>query len=168
MPSDRSVLFFPFFFLAFSRACALFSSAGAAGVLASPFAAMHGLGSPLTGPYGNSAVGGMSSVAAAHAARTAPKPGSLEADGPDLGLARSVAAAAAGMPLAGFSLPGAANALGAAGLRLTGQPGGSCVLLVSNLNEEVRTLTRSAPIPSPFIPRHFAPETTALGRFSPA
>lgn len=78
--------------------------AGAAGVLASPFAAMHGLGSPLTGPYGNSAVG-----------------------------------AAAGMPLAGFSLPGAANALGAAGLRLTGQPGGSCVLLVSNLNEEMVT-----------------------------
>lgn len=78
---------------------------GAAGVLASPFAAMHGLGSPLTGPYGNSAVG----------------------------------AAAAGMPLAGFSLPGAANALGAAGLRLTGQPGGQCVLLVSNLNEEMVT-----------------------------
>ncbi|XP_034230182.1 polypyrimidine tract-binding protein 1 isoform X3 [Thrips palmi] len=77
---------------------------GAAGVLASPFAAMHGLGSPLTGPYGNSAVG-----------------------------------AAAGMPLAGFSLPGAANALGAAGLRLTGQPGGQCVLLVSNLNEEMVT-----------------------------
>lgn len=80
--------------------------AGAAGVLASPFAAMHGLGSPLTGPYGNSAVG---------------------------------AAAAAGMPLAGFSLPGAANALNAAGLRITGQPGGSCVLLVSNLNEEMVT-----------------------------
>lgn len=33
--------------------------AGAPGVLASPFAAMHGLGSPLTSPYGNSAVGGM-------------------------------------------------------------------------------------------------------------
>jgi len=31
---------------------------GAAGVLASPFAAMHGLGSPLTGPYASSAVGG--------------------------------------------------------------------------------------------------------------
>lgn len=44
------------------------------------------------------------------------------------------------MPLAGFPLPGAAatTALGAAGIRLPGQPQTGCVLLVSNLNEEVR------------------------------
>ncbi|PNF17711.1 hypothetical protein B7P43_G07328 [Cryptotermes secundus] len=80
--------------------------AGAPGVLASPFAAMHGLGSPLTSPYGNSAVGGMG----------------------------------AGMPLAGFQMPGAAatTALSAAGIRLAGTMGSAgCVLLVSNLNEEV-------------------------------
>nr|CAD7425365.1 unnamed protein product [Timema monikensis] len=81
---------------------------GAPGVLASPFAAMHGLGSPLTSPYGNS-VGGLG---------------------------------AAGMPLAGFQLPGAAaaSALGAAGIRLAGTMGATgCVLLVSNLNEEMVT-----------------------------
>lgn len=50
------------------------------------------------------------------------------------------------MQLAGFQMPGgAANALGAAGIRLAnsmGQVGGNgsgCVLLVSNLNEEVCT-----------------------------
>ncbi|XP_069703466.1 polypyrimidine tract-binding protein 2 isoform X7 [Periplaneta americana] len=83
--------------------------AGAPGVLASPFAAMHGLGSPLTSPYGNSAVGGMG---------------------------------AAGMPLAGFQMPGAAatTALSAAGIRLAGTMGSTgCVLLVSNLNEEMVT-----------------------------
>ncbi|PNF17710.1 Polypyrimidine tract-binding protein 3 [Cryptotermes secundus] len=83
--------------------------AGAPGVLASPFAAMHGLGSPLTSPYGNSAVGGMG---------------------------------AAGMPLAGFQMPGAAatTALSAAGIRLAGTMGSAgCVLLVSNLNEEMVT-----------------------------
>ncbi|XP_069703468.1 polypyrimidine tract-binding protein 2 isoform X9 [Periplaneta americana] len=82
--------------------------AGAPGVLASPFAAMHGLGSPLTSPYGNSAVGGMG----------------------------------AGMPLAGFQMPGAAatTALSAAGIRLAGTMGSTgCVLLVSNLNEEMVT-----------------------------
>ncbi|XP_021916894.1 polypyrimidine tract-binding protein 1 isoform X11 [Zootermopsis nevadensis] len=81
--------------------------AGAPGVLASPFAAMHGLGSPLTSPYGNSAVGGMG-----------------------------------GMPLAGFQMPGAAatTALSAAGIRLAGTMGSTgCVLLVSNLNEEMVT-----------------------------
>ncbi|XP_021916889.1 polypyrimidine tract-binding protein 1 isoform X7 [Zootermopsis nevadensis] len=80
---------------------------GAPGVLASPFAAMHGLGSPLTSPYGNSAVGGMG-----------------------------------GMPLAGFQMPGAAatTALSAAGIRLAGTMGSTgCVLLVSNLNEEMVT-----------------------------
>nr|CAD7444592.1 unnamed protein product [Timema bartmani] len=89
-------------FLATGRCWA---NAGAPGVLASPFAAMHGLGSPLTSPYGNS-VGGLG---------------------------------AAGMPLAGFQLPGAAaaSALGAAGIRLAGTMGATgCVLLVSNLNEE--------------------------------
>lgn len=83
--------------------------AGAPGVLASPFAAMHGLGSPLTSPYGNSAVGGMG---------------------------------AAGIPLAGFQIPGAAatTALSAAGIRLAGAMGSTgCVLLVSNLNEEMVT-----------------------------
>lgn len=40
-----------------------------------------------------------------------------------------------GMPLAGVN-PTAA-ALGAAGLRMPGQPSLNCVLLVSNLNEEV-------------------------------
>ncbi|XP_063217009.1 polypyrimidine tract-binding protein 1 isoform X7 [Bacillus rossius redtenbacheri] len=79
---------------------------GAPGVLASPFAAMHGLGSPLTSPYGNAAVGGLGA-----------------------------------MPLAGFQLPGAATtALNAAGLRLPGALGATgCVLLVSNLNEEMVT-----------------------------
>ncbi|CAG2057812.1 unnamed protein product, partial [Timema podura] len=92
-------------FLATGRCWA---NAGAPGVLASPFAAMHGLGSPLTSPYGNS-VGGLG---------------------------------AAGMPLAGFQLPGAAaaSALGAAGIRLAGTMGATgCVLLVSNLNEEMVT-----------------------------
>ncbi|XP_049858731.1 polypyrimidine tract-binding protein 1 isoform X5 [Schistocerca gregaria] len=81
---------------------------GAPGVLASPFAAMHGLGSPLTSPYGNSAVGGLG----------------------------------AGMPLAGFQMAGAAatTALGGAGIRLAGSLNtGGCVLLVSNLNEEMVT-----------------------------
>lgn len=42
---------------------------------------------------------------------------------------------AGGMPLAGFALPGTNAALaGVAGLRL---PGAGCVLLVSNLNQEV-------------------------------
>nr|CAD7598552.1 unnamed protein product [Timema genevievae] len=88
------------------QATARLPNPGAPGVLASPFAAMHGLGSPLTSPYGNS-VGGLG---------------------------------AAGMPLAGFQLPGAAaaSALGAAGIRLAGTMGATgCVLLVSNLNEEV-------------------------------
>ncbi|XP_063587957.1 polypyrimidine tract-binding protein 2-like isoform X7 [Penaeus indicus] len=72
---------------------------GAPGVLASPFAAMHGLSSPLTAAYGASPAGGM--------------------------------------PLAGVT-PTAA-ALGAAGIRLPGQPSPNCVLLVSNLNEEMVT-----------------------------
>ncbi|GLH14920.1 Uncharacterized protein GBIM_19346, partial [Gryllus bimaculatus] len=82
---------------------------GAPGVLASPFAAMHGLGSPLTSPYSNSAVGSLG---------------------------------APGMPLAGFQVPGAAatTALGAAGIRLPGTISATgCVLLVSNLNEEMVT-----------------------------
>nr|CAD7197018.1 unnamed protein product [Timema douglasi] len=89
------------------QATARLPNPGAPGVLASPFAAMHGLGSPLTSPYGNS-VGGLG----------------------------------AGMPLAGFQLPGAAaaSALGAAGIRLAGTMGATgCVLLVSNLNEEMVT-----------------------------
>ncbi|XP_069987135.1 polypyrimidine tract-binding protein 2 isoform X27 [Penaeus vannamei] len=77
---------------------------GAPGVLASPFAAMHGLSSPLTAAYGASPAGGMPFT---------------------------------GMPLAGVT-PTAA-ALGAAGIRLPGQPSPNCVLLVSNLNEEMVT-----------------------------
>ncbi|XP_069703471.1 polypyrimidine tract-binding protein 2 isoform X12 [Periplaneta americana] len=49
---------------------------------------------------------------------------------------------AAGMPLAGFQMPGAAatTALSAAGIRLAGTMGSTgCVLLVSNLNEEMVT-----------------------------
>lgn len=78
---------------------------GAPGVLASPFAAMHGLSSPLTAAYGASPVGG-------------------------------------GMPFTGMPLAGVtptAAALGAAGIRLPGQPSPNCVLLVSNLNEEMVT-----------------------------
>lgn len=47
---------------------------------------------------------------------------------------------APGMPLTGFQVPGAAatTALGAAGIRLSGSLNATgCVLLVSNLNEEV-------------------------------
>ncbi|XP_071543671.1 polypyrimidine tract-binding protein 1 isoform X6 [Panulirus ornatus] len=77
---------------------------GAPGALASPFAAMHGLSSPLTAAYGASPAGGMPFT---------------------------------GMPLAGVT-PTAA-ALGAAGIRLPGQPSPNCVLLVSNLNEEMVT-----------------------------
>ncbi|XP_063875664.1 LOW QUALITY PROTEIN: polypyrimidine tract-binding protein 1-like [Scylla paramamosain] len=77
---------------------------GPPGVLASPFAAMHGLSSPLTAAYGASPAGGMPFT---------------------------------GMPLAGVT-PTAA-ALGAAGIRLPGQPSPNCVLLVSNLNEEMVT-----------------------------
>ncbi|EEB19455.1 Polypyrimidine tract-binding protein, putative [Pediculus humanus corporis] len=42
-----------------------------------------------------------------------------------------------GMPLAGFALPGANAALGVPGIRLPGS--GGCVLLVSNLNQEMVT-----------------------------
>ncbi|XP_063217004.1 polypyrimidine tract-binding protein 1 isoform X3 [Bacillus rossius redtenbacheri] len=93
-------------------AAARLTAAGAPGVLASPFAAMHGLGSPLTSPYGNAAVGGLGDLLLLPA-----------------------------MPLAGFQLPGAATtALNAAGLRLPGALGATgCVLLVSNLNEEMVT-----------------------------
>ncbi|GFG33840.1 hypothetical protein Cfor_11044, partial [Coptotermes formosanus] len=70
----------------------------APGVLASPFAAMHGLGSPLTSPYGNSAVGGMGGM---------------------------------------HKVP---SSVLAAGIRLAGAMGSTgCVLLVSNLNEEMVT-----------------------------
>ncbi|XP_071442770.1 polypyrimidine tract-binding protein 1 isoform X4 [Hetaerina americana] len=103
---------------------------GGPGVLASPFAAMHGLGSPLaTNPYGTPAVGVYD---------------------PFRGTASS-----SGMPLAGFPLSGGASAaaaaaaaassaaLGAAaagGMRLSTPPMQfGCVLLVSNLNEEMVT-----------------------------
>ncbi|XP_049514557.1 polypyrimidine tract-binding protein 1 isoform X7 [Dermacentor silvarum] len=53
------------------------------------------------------------------------------------------ASATAGLPLGGFALspssPAAATALGMAGIRLPGQPTTSCVLLVSNLNEQQPT-----------------------------
>ncbi|XP_039295787.1 polypyrimidine tract-binding protein 1 isoform X3 [Nilaparvata lugens] len=81
------------------------------GVLPSPFQPLHGLASPLAAPYAGSPV--------------------------------------AGIPLGGFSLGGggagaaaSAAALAASGLRLPGQmgaPGNTCVLLVSNLNEEMVT-----------------------------
>ncbi|XP_029847971.1 polypyrimidine tract-binding protein 1 isoform X4 [Ixodes scapularis] len=79
--------------------------AGSLGILASPFAAGPGLGSPLTAAY--------------------------------------AASATAGLPLGGFALspsnPSAATALGMAGIRLPGQGTASCVLLVSNLNEQMVT-----------------------------
>lgn len=45
----------------------------------------------------------------------------------------------AGIPLAGFPLPGAGSnaALAANAMRLPGQMATTCVLLISNLNEEV-------------------------------
>lgn len=49
----------------------------------------------------------------------------------------------AGMPFTGMPLAGVtptAAALGAAGIRLPGQPSPNCVLLVSNLNEEVSVI----------------------------
>uniref|UniRef100_A0A131YX17 Polypyrimidine tract-binding protein 2 n=2 Tax=Rhipicephalus TaxID=426455 RepID=A0A131YX17_RHIAP len=53
------------------------------------------------------------------------------------------ASATAGLPLGGFALspsaPSAATALGMAGIRLPGQATTSCVLLVSNLNEQMVT-----------------------------
>ncbi|XP_071442766.1 polypyrimidine tract-binding protein 1 isoform X1 [Hetaerina americana] len=108
---------------------------GGPGVLASPFAAMHGLGSPLaTNPYGTPAVGVYD---------------------PFRGTASS-----SGMPLAGFPLSGGASAaaaaaaaassaaLGAAaagGMRLSTPPMQfGCVLLVSNLNEEATTALPSS------------------------
>ena len=46
-----------------------------------------------------------------------------------------------GMPLGGFTLPGAtATGLGPAAMRLSGQPSSGSVLLVSNLNEEVHLI----------------------------
>ncbi|XP_045134707.1 polypyrimidine tract-binding protein 1-like isoform X5 [Portunus trituberculatus] len=89
---------------------------GPPGVLASPFAAMHGLSSPLTAAYGASPAGA-----------------------PNLNLPNRTGenATPTGMPLAGVT-PTAA-ALGAAGIRLPGQPSPNCVLLVSNLNEEMVT-----------------------------
>lgn len=77
---------------------------GGQGVLASPFAPLHGLGSPLAAPYAGSPVG-------------------------------------VGIPLAGFPLPGAGSnaALAANAMRLPGQMATTCVLLISNLNEEVIT-----------------------------
>lgn len=71
---------------------------GGQGVLASPFAPLHGLGSPLAAPY-------------------------------------------AGSPVGGFPLPGAGSnaALAANAMRLPGQMATTCVLLISNLNEEVIT-----------------------------
>ncbi|XP_065569564.1 polypyrimidine tract-binding protein 1-like isoform X4 [Artemia franciscana] len=68
-------------------------SLGAPGVLASSFATMRGLASPLTSPFGT---------------------------------------------IGGLQLPGAA-ALNTAALRLPGQTGAGCVLLVSNLSEETVT-----------------------------
>jgi len=90
-----------------------FAMTGGAGVLASPFQAMHGLASPLTAAYGSAPVGGGA------ADFILPSPG---------------------MPLGGFTLPGAAaTGLGPAAMRLSGQPSSGSVLLVSNLNEEVFT-----------------------------
>ncbi|XP_063587969.1 polypyrimidine tract-binding protein 1-like isoform X18 [Penaeus indicus] len=96
---------------------------GAPGVLASPFAAMHGLSSPLTAAYGASPAG-VSSLSA-----------------PNLNLPNRTGenATPTGMPFTGMPLAGVtptAAALGAAGIRLPGQPSPNCVLLVSNLNEE--------------------------------
>ncbi|XP_032451630.1 polypyrimidine tract-binding protein 1 isoform X11 [Nasonia vitripennis] len=71
---------------------------GAPSVLASPFAAMHGLPSPLTGPYNG-----------------VPPAGGLAG-------------------LGGFNL-----GAGALGVRVPGSPQPSCVLLISNLNEEMVT-----------------------------
>jgi len=90
-----------------------FAMTGGAGVLASPFQAMHGLASPLTAAYGSAPVGGGA------ADFILPSPG---------------------MPLGGFTLPGAtATGLGPAAMRLSGQPSSGSVLLVSNLNEEMVT-----------------------------
>ncbi|XP_065338911.1 polypyrimidine tract-binding protein 3 isoform X8 [Cloeon dipterum] len=92
---------------------------GATGVLATPFAAMHGLSAPITSPYGSSVGDELKRLKYI--------------------LCSSVAAA---MPLAGFSLAGsgANNALGAgAGLRLPGVQTTGSVLLISNLNEEMVT-----------------------------
>ncbi|XP_050733814.1 polypyrimidine tract-binding protein 1-like isoform X3 [Eriocheir sinensis] len=94
---------------------------GAPGVLASPFAAMHGLSSPLTAAYGASPAGA-----------------------PNLNLPNRTGenATPTGMPFTGMPLAGVtptAAALGAAGIRLPGQPSPNCVLLVSNLNEEMVT-----------------------------
>uniref|UniRef100_A0A1B6CIA1 RRM domain-containing protein n=1 Tax=Clastoptera arizonana TaxID=38151 RepID=A0A1B6CIA1_9HEMI len=76
---------------------------GAQGVLTSPFAQLHGLGSPLAASYSASPVGGI--------------------------------------PLAGFTIPGGAGtnaAIAAGAMRLQSQIGATtCVLLISNLNEEV-------------------------------
>ncbi|XP_045607182.2 polypyrimidine tract-binding protein 1 isoform X9 [Procambarus clarkii] len=99
---------------------------GAPGVLASPFAAMHGLSSPLTAAYGASPAG-VSSLSA-----------------PNLNLPNRTGenATPTGMPFTGMPLAGVtptAAALGAAGIRLPGQPSPNCVLLVSNLNEEMVT-----------------------------
>ncbi|XP_071543705.1 polypyrimidine tract-binding protein 3 isoform X10 [Panulirus ornatus] len=99
---------------------------GAPGALASPFAAMHGLSSPLTAAYGASPAG-VSSLSA-----------------PNLNLPNRTGenASATGMPFTGMPLAGVtptAAALGAAGIRLPGQPSPNCVLLVSNLNEEMVT-----------------------------
>ncbi|XP_045134705.1 polypyrimidine tract-binding protein 1-like isoform X3 [Portunus trituberculatus] len=94
---------------------------GPPGVLASPFAAMHGLSSPLTAAYGASPAGA-----------------------PNLNLPNRTGenATPTGMPFTGMPLAGVtptAAALGAAGIRLPGQPSPNCVLLVSNLNEEMVT-----------------------------
>ncbi|XP_045134724.1 polypyrimidine tract-binding protein 1-like isoform X20 [Portunus trituberculatus] len=99
---------------------------GPPGVLASPFAAMHGLSSPLTAAYGASPAG-VSSISA-----------------PNLNLPNRTGenATPTGMPFTGMPLAGVtptAAALGAAGIRLPGQPSPNCVLLVSNLNEEMVT-----------------------------
>ncbi|XP_069948816.1 polypyrimidine tract-binding protein 1 isoform X2 [Cherax quadricarinatus] len=99
---------------------------GAPGVLASPFAAMHGLSSPLTAAYGASPTG-VSSLSA-----------------PNLNLPNRTGenATPTGMPFTGMPLAGVtptAAALGAAGIRLPGQASPNCVLLVSNLNEEMVT-----------------------------
>ncbi|CAB0040527.1 unnamed protein product [Trichogramma brassicae] len=72
---------------------------GAPSVLATPFATMHGLPSPLAGPYGNGV----------------PPTGGLAG-------------------LGGFNI-----GAGALGVRVPGSPQPSCVLLISNLNEEMVT-----------------------------
>ncbi|KAK3878259.1 hypothetical protein Pcinc_017081 [Petrolisthes cinctipes] len=100
---------------------ALAIGGGPPGVLASPFAAMHGLSSPLTAAYGASPAGA-----------------------PNLNLPNRTGenATPTGMPFTGMPLAGvtpSAAALGAAGIRLPGQPSPNCVLLVSNLNEEMVT-----------------------------